>query len=98
MPGSVAPWSGIKPMGVGEAPGDVERLMSDASITSVRLQQHFGAAILAQHTAHGDDTLVVKREAWREIMRFLRDDWDLRYDFLMDLTAVDYLVMGHTPR
>jgi NADH-quinone oxidoreductase subunit C/D len=31
-------------------------------------------------------------------MRFLRDDPDLRYDFLMDLTAVDYLAMGRTPR
>jgi len=72
--------------------------MSDASITSVRLQQRFGSAILAQHTAHGDDTLVVQRAAWRDIMQFLRDDPDLRYDFLMDLTAVDYLVMGRTPR
>ena len=72
--------------------------MSDASVTSVRLQQQFGSAILAQHAAHGDDTLVVKREAWREIMRFLRDDPDLRYSFLMDLTAVDYLTMGRTPR
>ena len=72
--------------------------MSDASVTSVRLQQQFGPAILAQHAAHGDDTLVVKREAWREIMRFLRDDPALRYDFLMDVTAVDYLTMGRTPR
>ena len=72
--------------------------MSDASVTSVRLQQQFGSAILAQHAAHGDDTLVVKRDAWREIMRFLRDDPDLRYNFLMDLTAVDYLAMGRTPR
>ncbi len=72
--------------------------MSDASVTSVRLQQQFGSAIVAQHAAHGDDTLVVKREAWREIMRFLRDDPDLRYNFLMDLTAVDYLTMGRTPR
>jgi NADH-quinone oxidoreductase subunit C/D len=72
--------------------------MSDASITSVRLQQRFGSAILAQHAAHGDDTLVVQRAAWRDIMRFLRDDPDLRYNFLMDLTAVDYLEMGRTPR
>jgi NADH-quinone oxidoreductase subunit C/D len=72
--------------------------MSDASITSVRLQQRFGSAILAQHVAHGDDTLVVQRAAWRDIMRFLRDDPDLRYNFLMDLTAVDYLEMGRTPR
>ena len=72
--------------------------MSDASMTSVRLQQQFAPAILAQHAAHGDDTLVVQREAWREVMRFLRDDPDLRYDVLMDLTAVDYLTMGRTPR
>ena len=72
--------------------------MSDASITSVRLQQRFGSAILTQHAAHGDDTLVVQRAAWREIMRFLRDDPDLRYNFLMDLTAVDYLVTGRAPR
>ena len=72
--------------------------MSDESVTSVRLHQQFGSAILAQHTAHGDDTLVVMREAWREMMRFLRDDPDLRYNFLMDLTAVDYLTMGRTPR
>jgi NADH-quinone oxidoreductase subunit C/D len=72
--------------------------MSDESVTSVRLHQQFGSAILAQHAAHGDDTLVVKREAWREVMRFLRDDPDLRYNFLMDLTAVDYLTMGRTPR
>ena len=56
------------------------------------------ARLLAQHAAHGHDTLVVKREAWREIMRFLRDDPDLRYSFLMDLTAVDYLTMVPTPR
>jgi hypothetical protein len=54
--------------------------MSDASITSVRLQQQFAAAILAQHAAHGDETLVVKRAAWRDVMRFLRHDPDLRYD------------------
>ena len=39
--------------------------MSDASVTSVRLQQQFGSAILAQHTAHGDDTLVVQRRLAR---------------------------------
>ena len=72
--------------------------MSDAARTSVRLQQQFASAILAQHAAHGDETLVVKRDAWRAVMRFLRDDPELRYDVLMDLTAVDYLTMGRTPR
>ena len=31
-------------------------------------------------------------------MQFLRDDPELRYNFLMDLTAVDYLTQGRTPR
>lgn len=72
--------------------------MGDASITSVKLLQQFASAILTQHAAHGDETLVVQRDAWRDVMRFLRDDPDLHYDFLMDLTAVDYLTMGRTPR
>jgi len=73
-------------------------MSSDASMTSVKLQQQFASALLAQHATHGDETLVVKREAWRDVMRFLRDDPDLRYNFLMDLTAVDYLTMGRMPR
>jgi NADH-quinone oxidoreductase subunit C/D len=72
--------------------------MSQASISLSKLKQHFAAAVLSHHTEHGDDTVTVKREAWREVMRFLRDDAALRYNFLMDLTAVDNLTLGRTPR
>jgi NADH-quinone oxidoreductase subunit C len=34
--------------------------------------------------------LVVRHEAIRDVMRFLRDDPGLRYDMLVDLTAIDY--------
>jgi NADH-quinone oxidoreductase subunit C/D len=72
--------------------------MSDMSVTLTKLQQRFPQAILAHRAAHGDDTVTVGRESWREVARFLRDDPDLRYNFLMDLTAADYLSMGRTPR
>jgi NADH-quinone oxidoreductase subunit C/D len=72
--------------------------MNDKSVTLTKLQQRFPQAILAQHADHGDDTATVARESWREIARFLRDDPDLRYNFLMDLTAADYLTMGRIPR
>ncbi|MBM3225871.1 MAG: NADH-quinone oxidoreductase subunit D [Candidatus Tectomicrobia bacterium] len=72
--------------------------MNDESVTSTRLKQRFAAAILAQHVEHGDETFVIQRDAWRDVMRFLRDDPDLRYNFLMDLTAVDYQEMRRTPR
>jgi NADH-quinone oxidoreductase subunit C/D len=72
--------------------------VSDASVTLTKLQQRFPQAILAQHTDHGDDTVTIARESWRNAAHFLRDDPDLRYSFLMDLTAADYLTMGRTPR
>ncbi len=72
--------------------------MPNASKTLTKLQQQFPQTVLAHHADHGDDTVTVSRESWREISRFLRDDADLRYDFLMDVTAADYLPMGRTPR
>jgi NADH-quinone oxidoreductase subunit C len=38
----------------------------------------------------GDVTVTVKREMIVPVCRFLRDDPDLAYSFLVDLTAVDY--------
>ena len=76
-------------------------MVVDESVTSVRLKQAFAEAVLDQHAEHGDDTLTVRREAWREVAQFLRDEPDLRYNVLMDLTAVDYLTLGdggRTPR
>ena len=70
----------------------------EASVTSARLQQAFADAVLSQHAEHGDDTLTVRREAWRDVGRFLRDEPDLRYNVLMDLTAADYLTQDREPR
>ena len=56
-----------------------------------RLSERFGPAVLASHAEHGDDTLVVALATLPEVLRFCRDDAALRFDMLMDLTAVDYL-------
>jgi NADH-quinone oxidoreductase subunit C/D len=72
--------------------------MSTESRTSARLKQRFAPVILGQHTAHGEDTCTVTRASWREVMQFLRDDPDLQYNVLMDLTVVDYLAMQRDPR
>ncbi|MEX0655494.1 MAG: NADH-quinone oxidoreductase subunit C [Phycisphaeraceae bacterium] len=39
----------------------------------------------------GQTTLVVPREDLHDVMRFLHDDGQCAYDFLSDVTAVDYL-------
>jgi NADH-quinone oxidoreductase subunit C/D len=72
--------------------------MSAESVTRTKLAEQFPQAIVTQHDDHGDTTIVVRREAWSQVAQYLRDDPALRYNFLMDLTAVDYLTMGRTPR
>jgi NADH-quinone oxidoreductase subunit C len=60
------------------------------------LRARFGAKILDAHDRLGDETVIVARDDAPEVFRFLRDDPEMAFDFLMDLTAVDYL--GKTPR
>ena len=43
-------------------------------------------------------TIRVKREALREVVEFLRDHPDLRYNLLSDFTAVDMLRLRDAPR
>ena len=56
-----------------------------------RLQERFAGAVLGTHAEHGDDTALVDLRALSEVLQFCRDDTALRFDMLMDLTAVDYL-------
>jgi NADH-quinone oxidoreductase subunit C len=55
------------------------------------ISEKFGPAILDSHALHGDETVVVGSERLLEIVRFLKDDPRLDFDFLADITAVDYL-------
>jgi NADH-quinone oxidoreductase subunit C len=61
-----------------------------------KLARKFGSDIVATHSDFGDHTAQIRRERIVEILTFLRDDADLRFDFAMDLTGVDYL--GEEPR
>ena len=64
--------------------------------TADRLYEHFPDAIIAVREMAGEQTIVVQRQRIVDILEFLRDDPDLRYNFLADLTAVDWL--GRVPR
>jgi NADH-quinone oxidoreductase subunit C len=61
-----------------------------------RLRQGVAGAVLTSHAFRGDATAIVPREKLLEVCRFLRDDAALRFDMLVDVTAVDYL--GRVPR
>ncbi len=62
----------------------------------VKAKDLLGSIVTATHAYRGDETLVVDPKRVLDAMRVLRDDEHLQLDFLVDLTAVDYL--GREPR
>jgi NADH-quinone oxidoreductase subunit C len=61
-----------------------------------KLKDRFGDAVLDTHSKLGDDTAIVARERILEILFFLRDDGELRFDLSSTVTCVDYY--GREPR
>jgi len=63
----------------------------DGQAILARLRERLGAGVLGTHAYRGDHTAVVARDGIIDALRFCRDDAELRFDLLMDVTAVDYL-------
>ena len=61
-----------------------------ADTVRARFPQH----AIGAHHYRGQETVVLKRDGLLDVARFLRDDPAMRFDFLMDLSAVDYLKFG----
>ena len=56
-----------------------------------RINSKYKGVILDSHNFRGDQTITVQKSILIDLFKFLRDDPDLDFKFLMDLTAVDYL-------
>jgi NADH-quinone oxidoreductase subunit C len=61
-----------------------------------KLRARFTDDVRGAHAFRGDLTAEVAPARLVEICRYLRDDAELAFDFLVDITAVDYI--GTTPR
>ncbi|MDH3258886.1 MAG: NADH-quinone oxidoreductase subunit C [Deltaproteobacteria bacterium] len=70
--------------------------MSQESSLLSLLKKRFADDVLETHSFKGDDTAVVKKDKILDVLQFLRDDPGTFFDFLMDVTAVDWL--GKEPR
>ncbi len=69
-----------------------------SNLTAQKLTERFGDEIVEVVESGGECTAVCKKERIVEILTFLRDEPDLAYDRLTDMTAVDYSdYMGQTP-
>ncbi|HEY2930624.1 MAG TPA: NADH-quinone oxidoreductase subunit C [Acidobacteriota bacterium] len=60
------------------------------SLTLGKLKENFSDSIFELGNYRGDDFAVVRGDRIVEIARFIRDHPELQYNFLIDLTAVDY--------
>ncbi len=70
--------------------------MSNATVD--KLKSQFPDAVQDASEFRGDVTVTLKREILLNAGRFLRDDSDLQYNLLVDLTSVDRRDLGIEPR
>src|SRR5271154_4689349 len=56
-----------------------------------RIQEQFPQEIIETHTFRGDETAIIRPSSLLAIAKFLKETPELDFNFLMDLTAVDYL-------
>jgi NADH-quinone oxidoreductase subunit C len=56
-----------------------------------RVREVLGNRILEHHNFRGDDRIHIARENIVETAQILRDDAQLAFDLLLDVTAIDYL-------
>lgn len=66
-------------------------MLKEDSVTIKRLKEKFPHALIETHSQHGDDTAVFKKGVIASVAEFLKTQPELDYNFLMDISAVDYL-------
>ena len=71
-------------------PHNVPREGAPANPTAAALQSRFGNAVNRVEVVWGETTVYVARERLLEIVQWLRDDPEQQYDYLSDVTAVEF--------
>ena len=63
-----------------------------------KIREKFAAELLESHQDRGEFVAVIKKDRIHEILQQLRDDPELRFDFLMDLCGVDRRTLNEPSR
>ena len=69
-------------------------MMPEQDLASERVRSQFPKLVLATHRYRKNDTVIISRDGLQQVCQFLRDEPSLAFDFLMDLSCVDYLTFG----
>lgn len=71
-------------------PVNIPHSGAPANPTAGVLADRFGSAVVRTEVIWGETTVFVTRESLHAIVRFLHDEPSERYDYLVDVTAVEY--------
>jgi len=63
--------------------------MNEESYTLGRIREEFSDSLLNAHSDLGEDTAVISKDKIVELAKFLKEDPDLKFEYLIDITAVD---------
>ena len=69
-----------------------------AQFVADNLQRRFGDSLQRISDDFGDLTVWIDRDRVHELLEHCKRDPELRFDFCMDVTAVDHLSLGALPR
>ena len=56
-----------------------------------RVQEQFSQEVIETHAFRGDETVIIRPGALLAVAKFLKETAELDFNFLMDVTAIDYL-------
>lgn len=65
----------------------------ESPVVFERIKGQFQDAVLDLSEEFGESTLVVRKDSVYEVLEYLKNDTMFSYDFLVDVTAVDYSQM-----
>lgn len=71
-------------------PAAVPHVGGEENPSAAALRERFGGAVVRTQVVWGETTVYVRPESVLEIVRWLHDDPSQRYDYLADVTAVEY--------
>ena len=77
-------------MGLRPEPDQLSPLTDDHKAILERLQGKFGDAVLDSQNFRGMLSIWIRRDVLLDVLTFARDDRDLLFDMLSDITSVDY--------
>jgi len=86
----VVPGSALPSASAPTTPKSVPYRGGDPNPSAAALRERFGGAVTRVDVVWGETTVVVERSRLLEVVQWLHDDPSQRYDYLSDITAVEY--------